>query len=190
MSGDIAFSGLDNEYRYASDWLSEVYTRVDDSCAATCWILCAPGNHDVDHSEHRTIRKALIQQIRHNPTLSSDRDIINECTREQSAFFRFRNDIEGDKILVYTDSLLRVHRIRDDDSIVQINLLNSAWMSSMHEEPGSIVFPLDSYREQMKKPSGFSISVMHHPLGWFMPENSRRLRAESKSMFIHCNLRT
>ena len=48
----------------------------------------------------------------------------------------------------------------------------------MHEEPGSIVFPLDSYREQIKKPSGFSISVMHHPLGWFMPENSRRLRAD------------
>ncbi|MDE0005328.1 MAG: metallophosphoesterase [Rhodospirillaceae bacterium] len=178
VSGDIAYSGIEDEYKYASDWLSELYTQVADSCAATCWILCAPGNHDVDHSRRRQIRNALIQQIRRDSTLSIDKAIIDECTQEQRAFFQFRDDLEGDAILVYTDPLLRVHRIRDGDSIVQINVLNSAWMSSMHEDPGSIVFPLDSYHDQIAKPSGFSISVMHHPLGWFIPENSRRLRAD------------
>ena len=178
VSGDIAFSGNEQEYNYAHDFLSEVYTQVADACSGTCWILCAPGNHDVDHSQSRAMRTLLVNQIAHNPELSTDAEIVSECTKEQDAFFRFQEEIEGKEILVYSDPLLRIHRIRDGSSIVQVNVLNSAWMSSRKERPGSLVFPIEHYRDQLTKPDGFSISVLHHPINWFVPENARRMRSE------------
>ena len=178
VSGDITFGANSAEYRYASDWLSELYTLIADGCDATCWIICAPGNHDVDHNVSRTVRSTLIQEVTKDPSLSCDQGVIEQCVKEQRGFFDFRADIEGDEILVYDDPLLRIHRIRDDQSTVQINVLNSAWMSSLKEQQGALVFPVVRYREQLQKPDGFSISVVHHPLNWFVPANSRELRDE------------
>ena len=181
ISGDIAFGGDEQEYNYAFEWFSDLYTRISESCNATCWIICCPGNHDVDHSEKRKIRTALIDKIRQDPELAKDRDIIDECTKEQGAFFAFREALEGDEILVHDDPLLRIHRLRDDDSIVQVNVFNTAWMSSLDEHPGSIVYPVESYRERLQKPDGFSISILHHPLSWFTTEHSRQMREELTS---------
>ena len=178
VSGDIAFSGMAEEYECASDWFSELYTHIDDTCDATCWILFAPGNHDVDHSENRKIRTALLDQIRKDPTLCSDQQVIDECTKEQGTFFQFIKEMETDDILVYDNTLLRIHRIRDDMTEVQINILNSAWMSSLNETQGSIVYPIDNFKEQLSEHEGFTITVLHHPLGWFQTDNSRKLRDE------------
>ena len=139
VSGDIAYSGHEEEYNYATDWFSNLYTLIADSCNATCWILCCPGNHDVDHSDNRKLRSALVDKIRQDPTLSFDKDIVEECTKEQRTFFTFRESLEGDEILVHDDPLVRIHRIRDDDSIVQINVFNTAWMSLLDETQGTIV---------------------------------------------------
>ena len=181
VSGDIAYSGHEEEYNYATDWFSNLYTLIADSCNATCWILCCPGNHDVDHSENRKLRCALVDKIRQDPTFSSDKDIVEECTKEQRTFFSFREGLEGDAILVYDNPLVRIHRIRDDDSIVQINVFNTAWMSLLDETPGSIVYPIENYQELLQKPNGFSISILHHPLGWYTIEHSRQLREELTS---------
>ena len=178
ISGDIAFSGMAEEYECASDWFSELYTHIDDTCDATCWILFTPGNHDVDHSKNRKIRTALLDQIRNDSTLCSDQQVIDECTKEQGVFFQFVKEIETDDILVYDDPLLRIHRIRDDMTEVQINILNSAWMSSLNETQGSIVYPIDNFKEQLSEFEGFTITVLHHPLGWFQTDNSRKLRDE------------
>ena len=181
VSGDIAFGGDEEEYNYAFDWFSDLYTHISEGCNATCWIICCPGNHDVDHSEERKMRTALTDKIRQDPTLADDHDIVKECTKEQRAFFAFREALEGDEILVHDDPLLRIHRLRDDDSIVQINVFNTAWMSSLDEIPGTIVYPIENYRELLQKPDGFSISILHHPLGWFVTEYSRQLREELTS---------
>ena len=182
VSGDIAFSGAAEEYDYASDWFSELYTLIDDTCDATCWILFAPGNHDVDHSDDRIVRAALVDKIRNDSAVCSDQQLIDECTKEQGAFFKFVNGMETDDILVYDDPLLRIHRIRDEMTEVQINILNSAWMSSLNEKQGSIVYPIDNFKEQLGEFEGFTITVLHHPLGWFQTDNSRKLRDELSRM--------
>ena len=76
ISGDISYGGDEEEYTYATDWLCALYTYISDSCDATCWIICCPGNHDIDHSANRRLRSALIDKVRQEPTLSSERDII------------------------------------------------------------------------------------------------------------------
>lgn len=181
VSGDIAYAGTEEEYTYAAEWFFDLYALIEEGCGATCWIICSPGNHDVDHSKGRKLRCALLSQIQQDPGIAADPEVVEECTREQHSFFAFRNNLEGNEILVHDDPLLRIHRIRDEDTIVQINVLNSAWMSQIEERPGSIVFPIESYREHLKKPNGFSISILHHPLGWFTTENSRQLRTELTS---------
>ena len=176
VSGDITFAGDRDEYRYASDWLSELYTLIADNCNATCWIICAPGNHDVDHSQSRKVRSTLVDQVANDPSLSHDQGVVDECVKEQKAFFDFRTQLEGDELLVHDDPLLRLHRIRDEQATVQINILNSAWMSSQNEQQGSLIFPITRYTNELQKPDGFAISVLHHPLNWFAPQNSRELR--------------
>ena len=178
LSGDISFAGQEEEYRYASDWLSELYTLIDDGCEAPCWIICAPGNHDLDHSDDRRLRDTLVDDVTKDPSLASVDEVISECVKEQKAFFEFRANLEGEGLLVYDDSLLRIHRIRDEQSTVQVNTLNSAWMSSRNEQQGALVFPILRYAEQLTIPKGYSVSVIHHPLNWFSTENSRELRQE------------
>ncbi len=176
INGDIAFSGLSHEYEYATEWLSNLYTLISDSCSGICWVLCAPGNHDVDHSSNNSVRNMIVDNIRNVPGTHIDSRIIDECVGEQSAFFSFRNSIESTETLVYDDPLLRVHRISDDQTNIQINILNSAWMSSLNETQGGIVYPIQLYNEQLKQSEGFAITVLHHPLSWFEPSNSRILR--------------
>ena len=176
INGDIAYSGLSHEYEYATEWLSNLYTLISDSCSGICWVLCAPGNHDVDHSSKNSVRKLIVDNIRNVPGTNIDSTIIEGCVGEQSAFFSFRNSIESTETLVYDDPLLRVHRISDDKTNIQINILNSAWMSSLNETQGGIVYPIQLYNEQLKQSEGFAITVLHHPLSWFEPSNSRNLR--------------
>ena len=176
VSGDIAYSGLEKEYECATDWLSFLYTRIDDECDAQCTIICAPGNHDVDHSNENVVRSALISQILKNPDISKDKSVVSQCTKHQSAFFGFINELEGEEILVHNERLLRIHRIRDKESTIQINVLNSAWMSSLREDPGTIVFPIEQFNDVLQVTDGFSISVLHHPVSWFTTDSCRDLR--------------
>ena len=176
------------EYKYAADWFSELYTLIGDGCNAPCWIIFSPGNHDVDHSANRPMRGALLEQIRKDPALSLDDGIVAECTKEQVSFFDFCKSMESEDILRLNDPLLRIHRIRDEKSTIQFNVFNSAWMSEINETPGNIVFPIDRFQENLRTPNGFSISVIHHPFGWFVPENARELRSElaACSSIIFC----
>ena len=176
VSGDIAYSGQKEEYEYAGNWFSELYTLIDDACEATCWILCAPGNHDIDHSENRKIRTILIERIGQDPSICYDNEIIEECVKEQKYFFDFVKRTESEDNLIFDDPLLRIHRIYDETAEIQINILNSAWMSSLDERQGSIVYPVDKFYEQLKGFEGFTITALHHPLSWFQTENSRELR--------------
>ena len=170
--------GEREEYRYAADWLSELYTFIDDGCEATTRIICAPGNHDLDHSGVRKVRSTLVDRVTKDPSLADDEEVVAECVKEQKAFFDFRTQLEGEEILVHDDPLLRIHRIRDEQSAVQINILNSAWMSSLNEQQGSLIYPITRYADQLRIPNGFSIAVVHHPLNWFATQNSRELRNE------------
>ena len=176
VSGDIAFSGLRSEYDRASDWFTELYTLIDDSCKATCAFFFSPGNHDVDHAQNRETRTAVINHIRSQPQFATNVDMIQECTKEQQEFVKFQDELEDLESLVFRDALLRVHRIHHDSSVIQINLLNTAWISQLEERQGSLFFPIDQYVDQLISSNGFSITVMHHPLNWFAPENTRMLR--------------
>ena len=176
VSGDIAYAGLEDEYEYAIDWFSELYTKIADSVSATCWIICAPGNHDLDHSSNSTIRNLIIDRIKNNPKTCIDSELIESCIGPQSAFFEFRESLESRETVVCDNELLRIHRVSDETTNVQINILNSAWMSSLKESHGSIVYPIERFADQLKPSEGFAITVLHHPLSWFEPENSRQLR--------------
>ena len=88
VSGDIAFSGAEVEYKYAADWFSELYTLIGDGCNAPCWIIFSPGNHDVDHSANRPMRGALLEQIRKDPALSLDDWYCSGVHQRTGFFFR------------------------------------------------------------------------------------------------------
>jgi hypothetical protein len=59
---------------------------------------------------------------------------------------------------------------------MRIHLLNTAWMSSRHEQPGSLHFPLPEICPPAEHPD-CSLAILHHPTHWFsQPRAMRPLR--------------
>ena len=84
VTGDIAFSGKDDEYRTARIWLERLcgLLQIDNS---NIWLI--PGNHDVDRSVARGSQslKALHERIR-----SSDKGAIAQVLQEL-----YRDDVDA-----------------------------------------------------------------------------------------------
>lgn len=59
--------------------------------------------------------------------------------------------------------------------------LNTAWVSRIKEEPGSISFPANKIFPPQK--SNLNIILFHHPLGWFEIHNQKEIRNNLRNNF-------
>ena len=101
------------------------------------------------------------------PSVSEiDPSIIDTCTAIQKPFFKFREELEGNKE-VDDDSLWRSSRFNIGIKILGFECLNVSWVSKLREEPGRLYFPIDRYSEKMTNDVDVRILVLHHPLNWF-----------------------
>jgi len=53
--------------------------------------------------------------------------------------------------------------------------LNTAWLSQLHEAPGTLYFPPEAVHSDTNGAS-LVITALHHPYNWFSPQNGRELR--------------
>jgi len=66
--------------------------------------------------------------------------------------------------------------------MVRLHLLNTAWMSSINEAPGTLLFPLSEIPESTRD-FDIGVAVMHHPLNWFrQPDTMRPLKDRLSSI--------
>ena len=69
-----------------------------------------------------------------------------------------------------------------DDSIgdhnVQFLSLNTAWMSQIKEQPGSLFFPVKIVNSRLAKGSDICISIFHHHPAWMTPNTIENNRTE------------
>ena len=68
ITGDIAFSGLSEEYEIASElllFLKSSLTKYQPECPIDFIII--PGNHDCDFSNESTVRDIVISEIIKDP---------------------------------------------------------------------------------------------------------------------------
>lgn len=170
VNGDLTYSGKSEQFDVASAFLQEVrqeISRVQSGVAVS--IYCTPGNHDCDFADDQSARDILLTNLKaERPSSSIEKNILAPLKN----YFQFVDeapDVHGiDENCPY---LFRT-TVGCADAHIELVFLNSAWMSSRHERPGTLLFPL---RLLNRLEEGVTrVVVIHHPPNWFKQPDAMR----------------
>ncbi len=134
-----------------------------------------PGNHDCNFLGDQGVRDLVLDSLTEDSTLSES---FREVTLEPlSEYFNIVESFTSNTHAISkSQPFYNTVDIFEGDLVLRLHLLNTAWMSSIHERPGSLHFPLS----EIKSPSenmDCSIAILHHPINWFsQPSAMRPLR--------------
>lgn len=169
ISGDIAFSGKNEEYEVAKLFLEELIKLIKDkNKEIKIEIIVAPGNHDCDFSVNKNMRENYLDNLRERGIVSSDD--LKECLTVQSSFFN--NMLEKYKPSNLSQShLYYIYEFEQCNFIVY----NTAWCSKLHESQGMLFFPDDVLQSLKLLPiNKATIQVFHHPTHWLQQDSKRK----------------
>lgn len=166
VSGDVAFSGVEDQYALAIDFLRGIQTAIQNETSIPVSFVIVPGNHDCDFNQDSGARKMLVKSIEDSDSPEIDSSIIDTCTAIQAPFFKFRDELETNPN-ADDDLLWRSSRFSIEDKIIGFECLNVSWVSKLREEPGRLYFPIDRYSGKKTSDVDVRILVLHHPLNWF-----------------------
>lgn len=172
ITGDIAFSGKEAEYDHFRVLLATLKEALIARKLMVLGMVAVPGNHDCDFSLTNQARDALLQ----NAVLEPDASVVRACTSIQKAFGAAMTDVAVDH--PGPDRLLEQATFLVDGAQVSCFCFNSAWMSSRKESPGSLRFPeplVAGLSTPPASPEHLCIWMMHHPYGWFHPDDAKKL---------------
>lgn len=182
VTGDIAFSGKPEEFSIGRELIDHIRDRL--ASRVQCPVHCAviPGNHDCNFSNEPAVRKALLTTI--GSGAAWDASIPEACTSVQEGFFKFVSDIAGSMVNLTPTELISVQRLRVGPHEIAFWCINSAWMSQIHEQPGSLWFPVHLLQQQLEAAApAMNVLLMHHPFAWFKQEVRREFLLLTDSAF-------
>lgn len=177
INGDMAFSGRKEEYSESELQILEIKDAIEEKLKVSCDVYCIPGNHDCDFSIKPVGRKLLIDNIQKNDISISDAIVEEVLLQDQYRSFEeiFIRDWQH-TIINKENSLVKniSHLNQNGDVVININLINTAWMSELDEKPGRMVFPCQIAESKFSyDPSCLNLTIMHHPSNWLNPNNKR-----------------
>lgn len=189
VTGDIAFSGNESEYKHASAWLGTLCEAID--CEAQK-VYVVPGNHDVDRKK----ASGPVVRLLHQAIRSANGHAIDERLREfftdgpsAGAFlepltnFNAFAQAYGCEISADRPSWQRDHRL-SCGTTVRLHGLCSAFVSNEHDAKGKMVLGT-AYAAVRREPGVLNISLCHHPLEWLLDQDSVQNLIESR---VHIQL--
>ncbi|WP_295760599.1 metallophosphoesterase [Undibacterium sp.] len=165
VTGDIAFSGHENEYKIAKEFLENISKTLADETKKPVYIICVPGNHDCVLKPVNKVREILIANIIENPMLAVEDAIIAQCVVAQENYFKFRKELAAPE-LIFDSPQWSEYGFNLNGSSIKISALNAAWMSQLKEEAGKLVFPLERFELQLNTPSDLRLVLLHQPYNW------------------------
>lgn len=190
LSGDVTFSGSEDQFLLALDFVTQFKTELQKHVPPGCStsFVAVPGNHDCDFSEATDAREVLLAAVRENPSRLADKSFAEICLAPQRRFFQFIEAIDllppnvknSDDKRLYAE-----YRLEINGEAVVFCCSNTAALSQLHEQQGSLVFPTEII-PTAKNSASVSIGVQHHPGNWLRPDCARefRRRLESITDFI------
>ena len=176
VTGDVANTGSFKEYELAFDFFENIKQGLNSKNSVE--FMFVPGNHDCDFSKDTFVRKTCLEHISYE-NLGDDNSIIDKGVEIQKDFFDFIDLFD----LKYDDSkLFCCKEVNMGEKKISFIGLNSAWMSSIHERPGNLFFPLDVIKKRCDSLLGdINIFFYHHPLAWLTPNSSTNNRTECQN---------
>lgn len=181
ISGDIANSGSEKEYKVAKVLLDELISILKKENDIPIEIVIAPGNHDCNFEHDTSIRKAVLKTITSEEEPSIDKDIIDQCVIVQKDYFDFRNAVSANG-LIDDYKLWSQYSFEIDKKIITFDCINSSWTSNLHEKQGKLIFPAGLYDKKDHTDEEIRIIVLHHPLAWLKQGQYQKLRTKLRAL--------
>ena len=183
ITGDISNKSCLDGYLNANLLLSDLIEKYNNLKKPRIETIIVPGNHDCNFDEEippkeKAIRERLIRDIIKNEDGSNDIDLgtIEICTAPQKRAFEFISEFDSMSGAFQDNQIIWKKTINISDDVLNVFCINSAWMTSNPETQGKLILPENLISEYMQPSSGISITLMHHPISWFKPWSSKRLR--------------
>ena len=172
VTGDIAFSGAENEYREATKWL-------DDACsAAGCskdQVYTVPGNHDIDRSRVGYVAEVLHDRVRRAPEdmldselgkLLSDTASEPQLLDKLAAYREFAagwgNDFASAEQSNWSRPLAEL-----GGCLLRAVGFNTVLFCDKHDSLGNLIVNPRQYARGLKRTEGHEVIALgHHPIEW------------------------
>lgn len=172
VSGDLANTGVQNEYDLATNFFSSLETNIRQRFKTINTIkrIIVPGNHDCQLIQDNLVRSTLLEASRTKDDI--DDAIIDECSKVQKDFWSFYiNNIDALDCKKLSYKVISQCSLKN--SII-FHCYNTSWCSVLNERPGSIILPKRAFlTEDHKSENNIVISIFHHPTGWFNPSTDQ-----------------
>lgn len=171
LTGDIAFSGKEDQYKIARDELFDLKRRlIDEWKFSSVRMVASPGNHDLDFANQTsTIRSALLGALCDN---SDAAEIVQSLAAAQSNYHSFAASLDIESTVLTP----LVSQSRFNFAGINLNVLsvNTSWSSKIDEVAGSIRMP-GNLLPSVKQSEDLTIALLHHPLNWYEPQDGKAL---------------
>lgn len=179
-TGDIVFSGKEEEYKIALKFLSALKSLINQILNGICHetIIIVPGNHDCDFSNEQQIRKLLVENLSYE-NIGTDQSVIDSIITVQNNFFNFVTEING---VCPQNKLAYEYSIDLEDIQVSFTCLNTAWCSRLNETVGGLFYPVELIKDSLISPSHIRIVAFHHHPAWLTPNSLQNNRLEFTEM--------
>lgn len=166
LTGDITYSGKDEQYFWASLLLCEIIQGIKQRHNNIfVQLVAVPGNHDCDFDrDDNAVRTSLLV----NSQLDmSNPSIINTCTSIQDNFFSFIQDWDNNIGVIVgasRDNIFTINGLKYEDISLKFHCINTAWCSSINEEPKKMRLYIPDLED--KTSEDIVIVLMHHDESW------------------------
>lgn len=173
ITGDIAFSGIAEEYAIASKFIEVLKQEVCKiKSISSSEIFVAPGNHDCNFSGVGAIRAIALKSIRDGATV--DESISGAISEVQRNFVEFMSNVNNADFQTLNSKYVSSYSLPFETRI-KVNIVNTAISSELNEKKGTLVYPLE---ELILKNEGEDLIVtcFHHPYSWLAEEYSKKFK--------------
>lgn len=164
ITGDITNHGTAEEFEVAADFFLNIKQTLEKESGKEVEIISVPGNHDCLLKPENSVRTRIIEGLTESDAKNSQ--IVDMCTSAQENYFAFRKRTTLINP-VFEDKLWSEYEVLVNGQPIRFSAINASWMSSIHEKPGSLIFPIDNYSNYLKEPSLARFVLLHHPLNWY-----------------------
>lgn len=184
VCGDVAFSGLKEEYDLAS---AEIKAMLNDFAIAVktvpVHLIGVPGNHDCNFKHPiASTRKLLLEGLARSSREKADENTLGICCQVQDEFFKFLDQVQT---LTPTFNIARAYYdylIPVGSKHVLFRCFNTAFSSTLPEIAGQMIYPISLLQHRSVTPlPAYTVAILHHPYNWFAPIIKRAISEHVES---------
>ncbi len=171
VTGDVAYSGQEAEYKEAAKWLDE----ATKACGAKR-VYVVPGNHDIDFNQIGYLADRLCKDIRGLPLEQLNDEVgklLADPTSESAilaklqAYRNFAAGYDGGDFGSGEDAYWASDLTDLGPVSLRLVGLNSTLFCLKKDSPGDLVLPAKQYTKALELNSAEElIALIHHPLEW------------------------